>query len=212
MSWGRNDMSQAPSMPVFTDALIGDTTHLSAEEFGCYCLLLFATWRNNGQPFEDGDRRLCRICRVSERRWRAVIRPVLVEFFDLSDGRWRQKRLEKEWKFVSKSVEIRRANGRLGGRPKSLNNREIGNLLGSAQANLEQTGRLSTHTHTQSHNKKEARAGARNAGWRPNGRGDPWGLAGLSEDDLMRRFNDKTASREEHEAVGHILFPNAFPH
>jgi uncharacterized protein YdaU (DUF1376 family) len=39
-------MSQAPSMPVFTDALLGDTMRLSTEEFGAYCLLLFVTWRN----------------------------------------------------------------------------------------------------------------------------------------------------------------------
>jgi len=30
-------------MPLYTDALLGDTLHLSVDEFGAYCLLLFAT-------------------------------------------------------------------------------------------------------------------------------------------------------------------------
>jgi uncharacterized protein YdaU (DUF1376 family) len=91
-------MSQAPAMPVFTDALIGDTTHLSAEEFGCYFLLLCATWRNNGQPFSDNARDLARICRVTTRRWQKTMRARIAPFFNLSDGTWRQKRLEKECK------------------------------------------------------------------------------------------------------------------
>lgn len=98
-------------MPVFTDALIGDTMHLSPEEFGAYCLILFATWRNNGKPLPDDGSRLSRICRVSETRWRTRIRPVLVGFFDVSEGTWRQKRLEKEWRFVE---EMRTKNSEAG--------------------------------------------------------------------------------------------------
>ena len=94
-------MSQAPVMPVWTDALIGDTTHLSAEEFGAYFLILMATWRNNGVPFTDNDVRLARIARVPERRWRDKVRPVLAQFFDLSTSTWRQKRLENEWQNVA---------------------------------------------------------------------------------------------------------------
>ncbi len=104
------NMSQAPSMPVFPDALIADTTHLSAEEFGAYCLILFATWRNNGRPFPDNAKRLAHVCRVTERRWLTKLRPVIVGFFDLSDGLWRQKRLEKEWEYVVKFGAKQRAN------------------------------------------------------------------------------------------------------
>lgn len=107
-------------MPVFTDALIGDTMHLTAEEFGCYCMLLFVTWRNNGEALTDDDARLARICRVSARRWREVIRPALVGFYDLHDGRWHQKRLEKEWQFCAERSAISRANGAKGGRPNTL--------------------------------------------------------------------------------------------
>lgn len=90
-------MSRAPYMPVFVDALIGDTTHLSAAEFGAYCLILFATWNNKGQALPDDPKRMARICRVSTTRWVQHLRPALIGFFDVSDGRLHQKRLEKEW-------------------------------------------------------------------------------------------------------------------
>jgi uncharacterized protein YdaU (DUF1376 family) len=102
-------VAQLPRMGVFTDALLGDTMDLSAEEFGAYCLILFVTWRNNGQSLEDDPARMSRIARVSERRWKAVIRPALERFFDLTDGRWRQKRLEKEYQAAADFARVQRA-------------------------------------------------------------------------------------------------------
>ena len=131
-------------MPVFTDALLGDTLHLSAEEFGAYCLLLFATWRNNGSAIGDDDRKLARICRVTIRRWHDKLRPVLIPFFCVDDGFWHQKRLEKEWAFVAERARISRSNGAQGGRPTTLNTKETNNPGGSSQ----DTRKQSTHTHT----------------------------------------------------------------
>src|SRR5258707_12475914 len=103
-------------MPVFTDALIGDTTHLSTEEFGAYCLILFATWRNNGTALPDDDRRLAYVCRVTGARWRKKLRPILVQFFELSDGTWHQKRLEKEWNYIKSKKQIAMNKGKSGAR------------------------------------------------------------------------------------------------
>lgn len=118
-------MSKAPSMPVFTDALIGDTTHLSMEEFGAYCMILFVTWRNNAQPLPDDAKRMARICRVSEKRWTEKLRPLLVEFFDLSEGTWRQGRLEKEWAYLRDLRSAKSENGKKGGRPKGAENEKM---------------------------------------------------------------------------------------
>lgn len=115
-------MSKAPSMPVFPDALIGDTTDLSIEEFGAYTMLLFVTWRNNGVPLPDDAVRMARICRVSERRWTEKLRPVLSRFFDLSQGTWRQARLEKEWSYVEKHKAIQSDKGKKSAAAKSLKN------------------------------------------------------------------------------------------
>lgn len=106
-------MSQAPMMPVWPDALLGDTLHLSAEQFGAYLLLLFATWRNNGKPLPDDDRKLARICRSTLRHWRRALRPTLIEFFEIDDGTLHQKRLESEWNWVNQKRE---SNSRIGAR------------------------------------------------------------------------------------------------
>ena len=112
-------MSQVPMMPVYPDALIGDTLHLSAEEFGAYMLLLFATWRNNGNPLPNDARKLPCICRCSVPRWNRTLRPALIGFFRRDDdGLLHQKRLEKEWAFCAKFRAKQAANGAQGGRPR----------------------------------------------------------------------------------------------
>jgi len=144
-------MSQAPFMPLAVDAYIADTTHLSLTEHGAYLLLLMATWRNNGKPLPDDPERLARIVHVSKRQWLKKFRPVISQFFDLSENTWRQKRLEKEWAYVAKRAAISRENGARGGRSKSLNCRDRENPAGSFQV----TQKASTHTHTHTHTHKE---------------------------------------------------------
>ena len=63
-------MARLPIMPVFTDALVGDTLHLSRDQFGAYMLILIATWRNNGQALPDDDRRMAHLTRISRVPWR----------------------------------------------------------------------------------------------------------------------------------------------
>lgn len=132
-------MAQAPIMPVMTDALIGDTTHLSTEQFGAYLLILIATWRNNGVALPDDDQRMALICRVTVKRWRARLRPILIEFFDVSTGHWRQKRLELEWERVAKMINSRRTSGNHGGRPKSRKTKETTKAYGFVLQNLDET-------------------------------------------------------------------------
>lgn len=122
-------MSQAPSMPVFPDALIGDTTDLSMEEFGAYCMILMVTWRNNGQPLPDDGVRMARVCRMTEKRWSERVRPVLARFFDLSEGSWRQHRLEKEWNFVAKQRASQSEKGKLSAQAKALKKKETGSTV-----------------------------------------------------------------------------------
>ncbi len=49
-------MAEFPTMPVRTDALLGDTTHLSATEFGAYVRMLLSMWRNGGWLPNDPKR------------------------------------------------------------------------------------------------------------------------------------------------------------
>jgi len=117
-------MAQAPMMPIWPDALLGDTLHLSAEQFGAYLLLLFATWRNNGKPLPDDDRKLARICRSTVAHWRRALRPTVIDFFQTDDGFLHQKRLESEWNWISEKIEINKINGAAGGKANALKLRQ----------------------------------------------------------------------------------------
>ncbi|MET2828944.1 YdaU family protein [Mesorhizobium shangrilense] len=136
-------MSAAPYLPLFIDAYVADTTHLSTQEHGAYLLLLMSMWRHNGSVPND-DRDLARITRLSTQRWRKVkarLMPLL-----LIDGQsLSQKRLKKEWDYVSSIREKNAANGAKGGRPK----RQEINGLEKATGSFSVIPNESPHTQTQ---------------------------------------------------------------
>ena len=147
-------MSRAPYMPVATDALIADTTHLNAEEFGCYTLLLFAQWRNNGFSLPADDNKLARMARVTNRRWLSKIRPALEDFFEITTTGWNQLRIEKDFQTIARKVEINRLNGARGGRANALKNKETTPANATAIQNAKSLERNPTN-HNHNH-KKEA--------------------------------------------------------
>ena len=64
-------MAELPFMPVATDALIADTAHMSAAEFGAYMRILIAMWRNGGW-LPDDEQALRRIAGVTGKHWRSI--------------------------------------------------------------------------------------------------------------------------------------------
>lgn len=112
-------MAEFPSLPLFTDAYIADTVHLSTIEHGAYLLLLMTCWRSKECRLPNDDKYLCRVTRLRADQWRKM-KPVIMEFFDITATHVTQKRLLKERTHVRKVVEQRRQAGLLGGRPKSL--------------------------------------------------------------------------------------------
>jgi uncharacterized protein YdaU (DUF1376 family) len=85
-----------PALPLWTDAFMADTSHLSATETGAYISLLMAAWRSPDCALPNDEGRLARMARCDGRTWRAV-RAVVMAFWKLGeDGLWRQKRLSKE--------------------------------------------------------------------------------------------------------------------
>lgn len=124
-------MSQFPVLPIFTDAFLADTGHLNAQETGAYFLLIMIAWRSPDCRLPDDDAKLARWARLDMRTWRRLKNAIMGEFWTLNDGFWTQKRLSKEREIVSKRAEVARDNGKLGGRPKSLENNETGNPVGS---------------------------------------------------------------------------------
>lgn len=130
-------MSQAPSMPMFWDAYIADTTHLTTEEHGAYLLLLAAMWRRNGWVPDD-DRDNARILGLTPAKWKRI-KARLSEFLVFEDGHITQKNLLKIWEITQEKIKKNRENGAKGGRPKSTKNKDLAKANGSVADNPSET-------------------------------------------------------------------------
>lgn len=135
-------MAQLPIMPLNTSSLLSDTLDLTAKEFGAYCLILFYTWQNNGKAIPDDDERLARVCRMSVKEWRKV-RPALERFFDLDgppeEKKWGHSKLIEDFRKYVAQRQANIANGRLGGRPKSLKSKDRAKADGFDSVNPNET-------------------------------------------------------------------------
>lgn len=110
-------------MPMFWDAYLADTTHLSTEEHGAYLLLLGAMWRRNGSV-PDNDRDNARILGLTPAKWRQIkgrLAPLLI----IDNGQITQKNLQKIWKITQEKIAVNRMNGAKGGRPKANENKSM---------------------------------------------------------------------------------------
>lgn len=87
-------------MPLFGDAYLADTRHLSLEEHGAYLQLLMIAWRTADCALPDDDKRIAQMLSVSTAKWRKLKLEVM-KFWTLDAGRWTQRRLLKERTFVN---------------------------------------------------------------------------------------------------------------
>lgn len=100
-------MSKPSHIPVFPDAYLRDTTHLTTEEHGAYFLLLMAAWGSDDCTLPHDERRLAALTKMTVARWRKIA-PSVLEFWTIDRGRITQKRLLKEWLYVrEKSAKAR---------------------------------------------------------------------------------------------------------
>ena len=104
-------MAEFPALPLFTDALLGDTLHLTNGQFGSYMLLLIVEWRTKDCRLPDDDDYLAKIARMDRRAWEKNKGIILAFFKKDKDGFWYQGRLVDERKYVE---EQRRKNSKAG--------------------------------------------------------------------------------------------------
>lgn len=114
-------MAQFPKMPVWTDAYLADTTHLTTIQHGAFFLLLMAMWRAPEQRLPDNDETLCRYARLTLAQWRRV-RPVLQDLCIVEGGWWRNKRLSKEFDAVKQYSQSQKKKADA----KHLKNKDVG--------------------------------------------------------------------------------------
>lgn len=91
-------------MPVYIGDYLADTMHLSTQQHGAYLLLLFHLWRRGSLPDDDGV--LAKIAGLERAEW-LLMRPVMAAFFQVADGLWSHRRVERERARIEK---IARAN------------------------------------------------------------------------------------------------------
>ncbi|WP_104019098.1 YdaU family protein [Roseovarius nitratireducens] len=133
-------MSKAPAMPMYWDAYLADTTHLTTEEHGAYLLLLGAMWRRNGRVPDD-DKDNARILGLTPSKWRKVKARFCdtISGFQVENGMITQEKLQKTWENTQEKIEKNRTNGAKGGRPKSNKNNNKAKANGSVSDNPTET-------------------------------------------------------------------------
>ena len=88
-------MADFPYLPLWTDAYLADTQHLTNEEHGVYLRLLMVAWRSPDCSLPNDDKRLRTIVSMSADEW-ASIRDEIMGFFTVDGDQIYQKRLVQE--------------------------------------------------------------------------------------------------------------------
>lgn len=118
-------MAEFPALPLWTDAYLGDTTHLSTFEHGAYMLLLIVSWRSPGCCLPDDDAMLSRYTRMTRDKWRKV-RPIMEPFFRIGGGFWTQARLQDELQHLQSRRKQQSEAGHASAVAKSLKRKNRG--------------------------------------------------------------------------------------
>jgi uncharacterized protein YdaU (DUF1376 family) len=127
-------VSKPAAIPLFGDAYLADTTHLTTEEHGAYLLLMMAAWRQEDCALPDDDRKLARIAGLSLRKW-GVIKSTIMDFWTLENGRIFQGRLRKEHAYVVQKSESNRKNAASRWEAQRTENKQDGGMRSQCDGN-----------------------------------------------------------------------------
>ena len=105
-------MAQFPALPLWTDAYLADTGHLTTLEHGAYLMLLMSMWRAGGELPND-DRKLARFAKLTTPQWQRI-KDTIMEFMTVSsDGLTiSQGRLGDELQYVRDHPKKQAQNSR----------------------------------------------------------------------------------------------------
>lgn len=142
-------MAEFPAFPIWTDAYLGDTRHLTAAQHGAYFLLLITAWRTTDCSLPDDEASLAKWASMSLKVWRKN-KKVIMGFWDLENGKWTQaKQLEVRRKVIV-NVHQKSAAGQVSG----LKRKERAERLLSSRSNGERTNQNQNHNRSNFGGKK----------------------------------------------------------
>lgn len=129
-------MSAPASIPVFGDAYLADTQHLTLEEHGAYFKLMIVAWRSPNCALPDDDRRIATMLGVGAKKW-AALRPAVMAFWTLGTDGWQQKRLLKEYIWATDKAKrnSEAANARWSDKSRKTHNTLDANAYAADDAN-----------------------------------------------------------------------------
>tara|TARA_A100000172_G_scaffold80712_1_gene71058 strand:- start:722 stop:1459 length:738 start_codon:yes stop_codon:yes gene_type:complete len=95
-------MAKFPHLPLWTDAYMADTLHLTHEEHGLYLMLLMTIWRSPDCKIPNDFEWVKRRLRATDDQMENLVRNLLDEFFTTTGNHITQKRLKEEYEYVKK--------------------------------------------------------------------------------------------------------------
>ena len=109
---GKEIMADYPALPLWTDAYLADTTHLTIVEHGAYILLLMHAWRTPECRLPADEKWIARKLGCSAESYRETVVPVLEEFWKNDGNFWKQKRLTRERRYLEKKSAAQSARAK----------------------------------------------------------------------------------------------------
>lgn len=105
-------MAEFAALPLFTDAYIADTDHLTDVEHGRYLRLLILMWRSPQCRIPNDNEWIARRFKRTVDEVEKDFRPIIAEFIQ-TDGNWLfQKRLQKEWEYCQRKRKAQSGNAK----------------------------------------------------------------------------------------------------
>ena len=98
-------MAKFPHLPLWTDAYMADTLHLTHEEHGLYLMLLMTIWRSPDCKIPNDFEWVKRRLRATDDQMENLVRNLLDEFFTTTGNHITQKRLKEEYEYVKKKAK-----------------------------------------------------------------------------------------------------------
>ena len=139
-------MADFPAMPLFTDAYIADTQHLTNEEHGIYLRLLMFAWRTQDCALPNDDKRLATMVGLSVGRW-TKIKPTILEFFTEDHGKLIQKKQKKVREKVKKQTSQKQKAANARWHPKSLKDKDTDDAGAEQPDMLDSSSRNANQNH-----------------------------------------------------------------
>ncbi len=112
-----------PYFPMYPSDFEAKTSHLTLEEDGAYNRILRLMWMTPGCSLPDDAGWIARRMRCDEATFERVVTPLISEFLKRKNGRIFSPRLSEEYEKVDESHRRRVEAGKLGGRPKDVENK-----------------------------------------------------------------------------------------